>query len=324
MSIREHREAYKTNGKFDYPEFYERFQHAIASVWRPEEVGMGSDVTDWQEATEEEREVIGGILRGFTQLELHVACYWGDVVCQLFPKHEIQAMARAFSASEAVHAAAYSHLSDTLGLDEFEAFLGDPTARAKIDLLCDERDPVTSLGVFSGAVEGVSLFSSFAALLAFNLDGRFKGISQIISWSALDEQAHSDGGCALFRELRAEGAVSSKQEEDIVAGFEAVLENEDAFLEKIFNGHELACIDCADLWHYLRYRSNDRLRSLGLDHRFGYNALKADTVRKWFEPVLRGQVSNDFFAHTKEGSMYVSKPSQQFERVKWSNLNLSL
>ena len=122
-------------------------------MWRPEEVSMSTDVTDWQEASEEEKAVIGGILRGFTQLELHVACYWGDVVTKFFPKHEVHAMARAFSCSEAVHAAAYSHLSDTLGLDEFEAFLGDPTARTKIDYFVNQTDPIVSLGVFSGAGE---------------------------------------------------------------------------------------------------------------------------------------------------------------------------
>jgi ribonucleoside-diphosphate reductase beta chain len=285
---------------------------------------MEKDVYDWQDAKTQEREVIAGILRGFTQLELHVACYWGDVITQYFPKHEIHAMARAFSCSEAVHAAAYSHLSDTLGLDEFEAFLGDPSARAKIDYFVNQTDPVVSLGVFSGAGEGVSLFSSFAALLSFNLDGRFKGLSQIISWSALDEQQHSDGGCALFRHLDSEGMVSDEQKRQIVEGFKAVLENEDAFLERIFNGHTLDCIDRHDLWHYLRYRSNDRLSELHIGHRFEYEEEKADRVRRWFEPILKGQVSNDFFAHNKEGSMYVAKPAQNFGRVKWNTLDLAL
>lgn len=324
MSITEHREPYKLNGQFEYQEYYERFQRAIASVWRPEEVSMAHDVYDWQETLPEEREVIGGILRGFTQLELHVSCYWGDVVTKFFPKHEIHAMARAFSSSEAVHAAAYSHLSDTLGLDEFEAFLGDPTARAKIDYFVNQADPVVSLGVFSGAGEGVSLFSSFAALLSFNLDGRFKGVAQIISWSALDEQQHSDGGCSLFRELDSEGRVSAEQKAEVVEGFKAVLANEDAFLEKIFNGYTLRCINREDLWHYLRHRANDRLRMLGIDHSFEYDRAKADTIRRWFEPVLKGQVSNDFFALQKEGSMYVAKPSQAFERVNWKTLDLSL
>jgi len=324
MSITTHREPYKIDGKFEYQEFYDRFQKAISSVWRPEEVSMSTDVTDWQEATEEEKAVIGGILRGFTQLELHVACYWGDVVTKFFPKHEIHAMARAFSCSEAVHAAAYSHLSDTLGLDEFEAFLGDSTARAKIDYFVNQTDPIVSLGVFSGAGEGVSLFSSFAALLSFNLDGRFKGLSQIISWSALDEQQHSDGGCALFRHLDSEGLVSDEQKRQVVEGFEAVLSNEDYFLERIFNGYSLSCIDRDDLWNYLRYRANDRLSELHIGHRFSYNRDKADQIKKWFEPILKGQVSNDFFAHSKEGSMYVAKPEQNFERVKWNALNLAL
>lgn len=324
MSITELREPYKINGSFEYPEFYEKFQKAIASVWRPEEVSMAHDIHDWHECSEEEKEVIGGILRGFTQLELHVACYWGDTITKLFPKHEIHAMARAFSCSEAVHAAAYSHLSDTLGLDEFEAFLGDPTARAKIDEFVNQSDPIVSLGVFSGAGEGVSLFSSFAALLSFNLDGRFKGISQIISWSALDEQQHSDGGCALFRYLDREGRVTKDQKQQIISGFEAVLENEDAFLERIFNGYKLKCIDREDLWNYLRYRANDRLKLLGINHSFSYNRTKSDSIRKWFEPVLIGQVSNDFFALQKEGSMYVSRPEQTFERVNWKKLDLSL
>jgi ribonucleoside-diphosphate reductase beta chain len=324
MSIKDYREPYKINGKFQFPEYYDRFQAAIGSVWRPEEVSMDRDVYDWQEASSEEKAVIGGILRGFTQLELHVACYWGDVVTKYFPKHEVQAMARAFSCSEAVHAAAYSHLSDTLGLDEFEAFLGDPIAREKIDYFVNQTDPVVSLGVFSGAGEGVSLFSSFAALLSFNLDGRFAGVAQILSWSALDEQQHSDGGCSLFRQLDAEGLVSDDQKRQIVEGFEAVLANEDAFLEKIFNGYELSCVDRDDLYHYLRYRANDRLAQLHIGHRFSYNKDKADAIRKWFEPILKGQVSNDFFASQKEGSMYVSKPEQNFERVKWNTLNLSL
>jgi ribonucleoside-diphosphate reductase beta chain len=324
VSITEYREPYKVKGKFEFQDFYDRFQAAIASVWRPEEVSMDRDVYDWQDSKPEERAVIGGLLRGFTQLETAVGCYWGDTVTTMFPKHEVVSMARAFSCSEAVHAAAYSHLSDTLGLDEFEAFLGDPTARAKIDYFVNQCDPVVSLGVFSGAGEGVSLFSSFAALLSFNLDGRFAGLAQIISWSSLDEQQHSDGGCALFRQLDVEGRVSDKQKAQVVAGFEAVLENEDAFLERIFNGYTLDCIDRYDLWNYLRYRANDRLNELHIGHRFSYDAEKASEVRRWFEPILKGQVSNDFFASQKEGSMYVAKPSQNFDRVKWNTLDLAL
>ena len=126
------------------------------------------------------------------------------------------------------------------------------------------------------------------------------------------------------RRADSEGKVTDEHKRQIVAGFEAVLENEDAFLEKIFNGYSLSCIDRDDLYSYIRYRANDRLEALNISHRFSYNKEEADRIRKWFEPVLRGQISNDFFAHTKEGSMYVSKPEQNFERVKWNSLDLQL
>lgn len=324
MSITEYREPYKVHGSFEYPEYYERFQKAIASVWRPEEVSLSQDVSDWFLATEEEKAVIGGILRGFTQLELHVECYWRDVVTKIFPKHEIVSMCSAFSTFEGIHAAAYNILSDTLGIDEFEAFLGDPTARNKIDYFVNHKDSITSLGVFSGAAEGVSLFSSFAALLSFNLDGRFKGLSQIISWSALDEQQHSDAGCSLFRELDKEGKVSESHKDQIVDGFRAVLQNEDSFLERIFEGQNLKAIQKDDLYHYLRYRANDRLSLLNIAYRFDFDGKKSDKIRVWFEPILKGQVSNDFFAHIKEGSMYVAKPNQDFSNIVYNSLDLSL
>ena len=140
---------------------------------------------------------------------------------------------------------------------------GDPTARQKIDYFVNVADPVVSLGVFSGAGEGVSLFSSFAALLSFN-SGRAgsKAFRKSLVGQLLDEQQHSNGGCALFRQLDAEGKVSDDQKRQIVEGFEAVLDNEEAFLEKIFNGYQWlcsGCIDRGDLRDYIRYRANDRL-----------------------------------------------------------------
>jgi ribonucleoside-diphosphate reductase beta chain len=73
MGIRDYREAYKTEQGFEYPYFFEQYQKALASVWRPQEVSFESDIRDWQNASEDEREIVGGILKGFTQLETHIS-----------------------------------------------------------------------------------------------------------------------------------------------------------------------------------------------------------------------------------------------------------
>ena len=109
-SIRKYREAYKTSeGSFEYPWAFEAYQKALGSVWRPEEVSFESDIRDWQNASDDEREIVGGILKGFTILETFIGDYWSRIP-EWFPKHEIAAVARAFSFSEVVHAHAYNLL----------------------------------------------------------------------------------------------------------------------------------------------------------------------------------------------------------------------
>jgi ribonucleoside-diphosphate reductase beta chain len=323
MSIREYREPYKVNGEFEHPEFFEAYQKALSSIWRPQEVSFESDIRDWQNSSQDEREIIGGILRGFTQLECHVSDYWANIPTW-FPKHEVAAVARAFSLSEIVHAEAYNLLSDTLGLDEFEAFLGDPTAQQKIGYFLQNRGIKESLAVFSGAGEGVSLFSSFAVLLSLNLTGRFKGIAQIISWSALDEQQHSDTGIRLFRELIAEDPLTLEESISISKGFDAVLENEFAFLDKIFEGRTLSTISKDDVREYILYRANDRLARLGIQKTFKYDEPSANRIKEWFHPIMKGATSTDFFAQKGDGANYISKPTQDFSGVNLRTLDLTL
>lgn len=322
-SITERREPYKINGSFEYPQFFEEYKKADLSRWNPQEVSFESDIRDWNEASEDEKAVIGGILRGFTQLECHVSDYWANIP-NWFPKHEIAAVARVFSLSEIVHAEAYNLLSDTLGLDEFEAFLGDPVARQKIDYFLNEKGIKESLAIFSGAGEGVSLFSSFAVLLSFNLIGKFKGISQIISWSALDEQRHSNTGIALFHEFIRESPLSEEEKEAIVEGFKTVIENEDAFIDQIFKGHNLKMISPYDVKHYIRWRANEKLQELGLKAAFPFDNDAARRIKNWFHPIMEGATSTDIFAQSKDGNNYVSKPTQDFMAVNLKTLNLNI
>ena len=322
-SITAYRQPYKINGEFEFPEFFEAYQKALSSVWRPQEVSFESDIRDWQNASEDEREIIAGILRGFTQLECHVGDYWANIP-NWFPKHEIAAVARAFSLSEIVHAEAYNLLSDTLGLDEFEAFLGDPVAQQKIGYFLENRGIKSSLAVFSGAGEGVSLFSSFAVLLSLNLTGRFKGIAQIISWSALDEQQHSDTGIRLFRKYIRENPLTTEESDAILEGFDAVIQNEFAFLDKIFGGRTLGTIDKQDVRNYILYRANDRLEQLGLLPKYIFKHERANRIKDWFHPLMAGATSTDFFAQSKDGGNYISKPLQDFSGVNLKTLDLVL
>lgn len=328
-SILEHNKMiFKKDTGFDFPEFYDYYERTVASVWRHQEVAMESDLRDWQfNSTPDERKVIAGILKGFVSAELGIGCYWANEVCRIFPKPEIQAMAKAFSFFETIHAAAYSYLNDVLGLKEYEEFINDPVACSKIDTFFSKYPDKVSLAVFSGAGEGVSLFSSFAVLLSFNKDGRYKGLAQIISWSAIDEQTHSEAGCQLFRRLVDEVGLSEDDKEAIYDGFQLVIDKEFAFIDHIFNSASISSIDANELKAYIKNRANERLLLLGLDQMFKLSTqelTQAKSVSSWFDPTVKGASSTDFFAASKDGANYVAKVSQDFMTVDLSALDLVL
>lgn len=328
-SILEHNKMiFKKDTGFDFPEFYDYYERTVASVWRHQEVAMESDLRDWQfNSTPDERKVIAGILKGFVSAELGIGCYWADEVCRIFPKPEIQAMAKAFSFFETIHAAAYSYLNDVLGLKEYEEFINDPVACSKIDTFFSKYPDKVALAVFSGAGEGVSLFSSFAVLLSFNKDGRYKGLAQIISWSAIDEQTHSEAGCQLFRRLVDEVGISEDEKKAIYDGFQLVIDKEFAFIDHIFNFASISSIDANELKAYIKNRANERLLLLGLDQMFKLSTqelTQAKSVSSWFDPMVKGASSTDFFAASKDGANYVAKVSQDFMTVDLSALDLVL
>jgi ribonucleoside-diphosphate reductase beta chain len=325
-SILEHDHLiYKLKHGFDFPIFHEYYERAVGSVWRHQEVAMESDLRDWQNATQEERDIIAGVLKGFVTSELGIGCYWSDDVCAIFPKPEVQAMARAFAFFETIHAAAYAYLNDVLGLMEYEAFATDPVALQKVEKFFEKLSPQVSLGVYSGAGEGVSLYSSFAILLSFNLTGRFKGLAQIISWSCRDEAIHSDSGSLLFKQLVKERGLSKYEREQIYKGFEDILDNEFAFIDSVFENKSLEKLNIEDMKAFLRVRANNRLQTLGLEPlELDLQTMKrARNISEWFYPMVEGASSNDFFAQLKDGANYTSKIDQDFSSTNLKLVNLN-
>ena len=203
MSLFKHRVAYKP---FEYPEYYlEGWLPQAQAHWLHTEIPMSGDLKDWNESlTPEEKNLVGNILLGFAQTECAVSDYWTQQVVGWFPKHEIQQMAMLFGAQETIHAVAYSYLNETLGLEDYEAFLHEPATAARFDNLVattsnSHKDIGRSLAIFSAFAEGVSLYSAFAVLYSFQLRNLLKGIGQQMKWSVRDESLHSKMGCRVIQ-----------------------------------------------------------------------------------------------------------------------------
>jgi len=315
MSLFDNRIPFKP---FEYPEYYtEGWLKQAQAFWLHTEIPMQGDVKDWNEnLSVSEKNLVGNILLGFAQTECAVSDYWTTMVTNWFPKHEIKQMAMMFGSQETIHATAYSYLNETLGLDNFEAFLHEPATAERFENLAgvssdytyedlkwnaDAREEVaSSLAIFSAFAEGVSLYSSFAVLYSFQMRNLLKGIGQQMKWSVRDESLHSKMGCQLFRHMCDEYPELRKSVTDSV--FEAaqlIQKLEFNYIDKMFEMGDLENLTKEDLKNFISQRLNEKLAELGYKIEdglfFEYDRESAEKL-EWFYHLTGGLTHTDFFA----------------------------
>lgn len=311
-------------GPFEYPQFFDYWQKQQLAHWLHTEISMATDINDWKmNLNENEKFLIGSVLKGFTQSELFIGNdYWATRIGKRFKKPEIQMMSAAFANMETIHAVAYSYLEESLGIQDYESFLHEPSAKNKIDRLIEtpfktKEEIALSIAVFSAFNEGVNLFSSFAVLLSFSKRNLLKGVGQIISFSIMDEQLHSKAGCELFRLMMSEYPElwTDELKKEIYEAARITIQLEDAFLEKAFSKGDIEGLCLQDMKNFIRHRANMKLEELGLKK--NWKGLNHEALERmaWFDILSNSNLSHqDFF------SGRVSTYSKANSEQKWDEI----
>lgn len=299
---------------FEFPVYYtEGWLKQAQAFWLHTEISMQGDVKDWNEnLLPHEKNLVGNILLGFAQTECAVSDYWTGMVTKWFPKHEIKQMAMMFGSQETIHATAYSYLNETLGLEDFKAFLHEPSTAEKFNFLVETSNEYThedllqdanarkevarSLAIFSAFAEGVSLYSSFAVLYSFQMRNLLKGIGQQMKWSVRDESLHSKMGCQLFRHMCEEyPELKIQVQAQVEEAAHLMVEMELRFIDKMFEMGDLENMKADDLKHFIKKRANEKLNELGYESIFTFNQEQASNL-DWFYHLTGGHTHTDFFA----------------------------
>jgi len=299
---------------FEYPEYYnEGWLKQAQAFWLHTEIPMQGDIKDWNENLQQhEKNLVGNILLGFAQTECAVSDYWTNMVTKWFPKHEIKQMAMMFGSQETIHATAYSYLNETLGLEDFAAFLHEPAIAEKFEFLTAttaewtyedlasnpeaRKEVARSLAIFSAFAEGVSLYSSFAVLYSFQMRNMLKGIGQQMKWSVRDESLHSKMGCQLFRHMYEEfPELKDAVQSDVEEAATLMVQIEEQFNDKMFEQGDLENLKAENLKDFIRKRANEKLHELGYQSIFNYNVKSAEEL-DWFYHLTGGLTHTDFFA----------------------------
>lgn len=259
---------------FRYPWAYEAWHQQQRIHWLPEEVPLADDVKDWQKnLTEPERNLLTQIFRFFTQADVEVNNCYMKQYSQVFKPTEVLMMMSAFSNTETIHIAAYSHLLDTVGMPEIEytAFLKYKEMKDKYDYMhnfsvANKTEIAKTLAAFGAFTEGLQLFASFAILMNFPRFNKMKGMGQIISWSVRDETLHCLSVIRLFRTFIQENPEiwTERLKRALYRICSDIVKHEDAFIDLAFALGGVQGLDAAQTKQYIRFIADRRLQQLGL------------------------------------------------------------
>lgn len=288
---------------FNYPWAYDAWLTHEQAHWLHTEVPLMEDVKDWKnKLTESEKNFLTHIFRFFTQGDIDVAGGYVKNYLPYFPQPEIRMMLLGFSAREALHIAAYSHLIETLGLPEttYNQFLEYEAMKAKHEYVTDissktgsREFTATHIAVFSAFTEGMQLFSSFIMLLNFPRHGLMKGMGQIVTWSIVDETIHTESMIRLFKTFIHENPEiwNDELKSKIYSIAETMVELEDKFVDLSFTGEKMRNLTSEDLKGYIRYIADRRLIGLGMK---GIFKTKKNPL-PWVEEMINAPVHGNFF-----------------------------
>ena len=298
MSLLDTRDYYKP---FDNPWMFDYYSQQNQMHWFPEDVPLHNDVKDWQNMTDEEKNLLTQIFRLFTQSDVDVSAGYVDRYMRIFKKPEARMMMGAFNNMESIHQHAYSLLLDTVGMPEIEykAFAEYEAMADKHEYVDavrvtkgDKRSIAKALAIYSGFTEGLQLFSSFIILLNFPRFGKMKGMGQIITYSIRDESLHVEAMTKLFREFIQENIDiwNDDFKKEIYQACREMVDLEDRFLDLVFEQGDIEGLTKKEMRQYIKYIADRRLLQLGLKPNYNVK----DNPLGWLDEVLGVEHQNFF------------------------------
>lgn len=324
---------------FEYPKAEELWSKHERAHWMVEEIDFNEDRKDWDhKLTDGERNLLSKLFRFFTLGDEIATNTYFDKYMPVLGKHpEIKMMMGSFGNREGLHQKAYKKLLDTVGMDasEFSAFKNHKQMMAKYDYLMsfdpakfkhipfgktewdydeERRELARSLACYSGFLEGMQLFSSFAILMNFSRFGKMKGMNKVVEWSVRDEELHVEGMTWLFRTFIQENPDiwTDDFKKEIYDICRSMVKLEDNFIDLCFKeSGDLEGLTPEEVKRYIRWVADKRLLDLGLKRNYHV----AENPLPWMDWMLMDSHTNFFEARVTEYSK--AHNADDWENVNW-------
>ncbi|MGI9345027.1 MAG: ribonucleotide-diphosphate reductase subunit beta [Gammaproteobacteria bacterium] len=277
---------------FKYDWAWQKYLHACANHWMPQEINMQADIALWQRKnglSPDERRIIERSLGFFSTADSLVA---NNLVLAVYrhitnPECRQYLLRQAFE--EAIHTHAYQYCIESLNMDEgaiFNMYREVPSVSRKtawalkyLQRLSDphfstgtpqaDREFLTNLIAFYCVMEGIFFYCGFSQILSMGRQNKMTGVAEQFLYILRDESMHLNFGIDMINQIKIENPHLWDQEMRqqaagmILEGTELEIQYAEDTMPK-----GILSMNAKIMKEYLQFIANRRLTQIGLAEEF--------------------------------------------------------
>ncbi len=292
-----------------YPVFTNLDNKMMEFFWRPQEIELKKDRSDFKELSDNEKFIFTSNLKYQTMLD-SVICRGVPTLLQYVSNTELEACLMTWQFFEKLHSQSYSYIIQNVYSDSKEVFDGiykdkEIIKRAKtaiadynnlMGMVCDPTRPadlkkqiyMTIISI--NILEAVRFYVSFVCSFAFAENKKMVGNADIIKLIKRDEALHLSNTQEILKILHKEESegfqkVAEQCEEAAVQMFESAAIEEKEWASYLFKDGSIIGLNEQVLHKYVDWLCMSRRKAIGLP----YDNVGKNPVAGWTEPWLNSE-----------------------------------
>ena len=290
-----------------YPVFTNLDSKMMEFFWRPQEVELKKDRSDFKEMSDNEKFIFTSNLKYQTMLD-SVICRGVPTLLEYVSNTELEACLMTWQFFEKIHSQSYSYIIQNVYADSSEVFDGiysdkeimKRAASAIEDYnnlmgmadnkTIDLRKQIYMTIVSINILEAVRFYVSFICSFAFAENKKMVGNADIIKLIKRDEALHLSNTQEILRILHKEESegfvkVAAQCQDAAIEMFDRAAQEEKDWASYLFKDGSIIGLNETVLHQYIDWLCMSRRKSIGLP----YEKVGKNPVAGWTDPWMKSE-----------------------------------
>lgn len=287
--------------RFKYYEFYKLYSDHLGQFWRPNEIGIDKDRSDYEKLSESEKFIFTKNLQYQTMMDSVIA-RGAETFMSYVSLPEVEAYMKAWAFFETIHSESYSYIIRNVYPDPtpiLDQALEDEEIVKRAATVQEEYDKLDAItdGDIKGQLylsmisvnilEAVRFYVSFVCAFAFAENKKMVGNSDIIQLIKRDEGLHYRASQLILTLLHTredEGFLETcaKYKDTAYQMFIDAAEEEIAWVNYLFSTGPMLGLNEEIMTSHVKWLVDSRLENIGFEKYFGTKSL----LGTWIEPYM--------------------------------------